>query len=360
VKTNRTGIIFILFLIVGSLVGSLAWQPASAATASSPVTLRFSTFANANQIYSKAVVYWADLITKRTEGRIKFEYAWGGALFRAGEEHNAVKNGLVESCAMCQAYNPAKMPLWNVTFTIPFGPSKVETLEKACWRLYESPELVKDAEQNNNVKLIFPLIVDRYEILSKRPLKNLNDMKGKKIAGIGVNLPILGAAGMVPVSIPVAERYGALQTGVVDAQLLGVVFSDALKLQEVAKNLIIIDYGAMIICQNVINRDVWNRFSPQDQKIILDAGKEAAIWQSKETESAVGTIIEKWKNKGVTVTTFSSSDRAIWAERIREIPWKWGKDRDAQGLAGTEAVKAYFRACEGAGYKFPYDTSQPK
>ena len=71
-------------------------------------------------------------------------------------------------------------------------------------------------------------------------------------------------------------------------------------------------------------------------------------------------IIEKWKKQGVTVNKFSESDRAVWAERVRGIPWKWGKDRDAQGLAGTAVVKAYFKACEDAGYKFPYSTTPPK
>ena len=354
-KRNRPFIKGSALLLIGLLAGFLACQQAAA----SPITLRFSSMVGANQFYSKAVVYWGDLVTKRTEGRIKFEYSWGGALFRAGEELEAVKAGLVDTCIMCASYNPAKMPLWNVTFTVPFGPSKVETLEKACWKLYEVSELVKDAEQHN-VKLIFPAIVERYEILSKRPLPNLNEMKGKKIAGIGVNLPILGAAGMVPVSIPVAERYSALQTGVVEAQFLGVVFSDALKLQEVAKNLNVIDYGGLIMCHNVINRAVWNRISPQDQKIILEAGREAAAWQTRETDGAVEAIIDRWKKQGVAVHKFSESDRASWAGQIREIPWKWAKDRDAQGLPGTEVLKAYFKACEDAGYKFPYSTLPPK
>jgi len=318
------------------------------------VTLRFSSMVGANQLYSKSVIYWGELVEKRTQGRIKFEYNWGGALFRAGEELDAVKAGLVDSAIVCPSYNPSKMPLWNVTYAVPFGPSKADILEKASWLLYDIPSLVKDAEQHN-IKLIFPAVVERYEILSKRPMNNLNDMKGKKIAGIGVNIPILGASGMVPVSMPVAERYSALQSGIVDAQFLGVVFSDALRLQEVAKNLSIIDYGGLIMCHNVINRQVWNGFSAQDQKIILDAGKEAAAWQSKETDGAVDEIIERWKKQGVIVTQFSQVDRVKWSSQVRDLPWKWGKERDAQGLPGTEVVKAYFKSIESTGYKFPYN-----
>ncbi len=354
-KRNKIFLMVNLLLIIELLVPlPIACQQGAA----SPITLRFASTGSATAMYAKASAYWGDLITRRTDGRIRFEYYWAGSLFKAGEMANAIKQGLVETCHLCQAHDRAKMPLWNVTFTVPFGPPKMDSLEKACWKLYEVPELVKDAEKNN-VKIIFPVIVESYEIVSKKPLRNLSEMKGVKIAGIGVNLPILGAAGMVPISMPIAERYNALQTGVIEAQFLGIVFSDAFKIQEVAKYVSIIDYGAMIICHNAINRDVWNRIAPQDQKIILEAGREAAKWQSKETDALVDTIIEKWRTHGITVNSLPESDRAIWAARVKGTPWKWGKDRDAQGAAGTEVVKAYFKACEETGYKFPYSTSPP-
>ena len=85
-----------------------------------------------------------------------------------------------------------------------------------------------------------------------------------------------------------------------------------------------------------------------------DAGIEANEWASKETDAAVAAIIADWKSKGIAVNALSENDKRKWAKSIKEIPVKWAKDLDAKGKPGTKVLKAYVKAAEGFGFKFPY------
>ena len=138
-----------------------------------------------------------------------------GALTKAGEELEAVEAGLVQVGSIAAPYYAGKLPLVNWTYAVPFGPGDPKMILDACQRIFEEvPELKAEIEQYNQ-KLLFPLVIDTYNLTSRRPLVTFEDLDGIKIASIGAYHPkILSSAGALAIHMPVAERYTALQTGV--------------------------------------------------------------------------------------------------------------------------------------------------
>jgi TRAP-type C4-dicarboxylate transport system substrate-binding protein len=339
-----------IVLVVALLTGFF-FHPQGAGS----MTLKWASSMPPTTIYSKGSQMWADEVGKRTNGRIKIETFFGGSILRAGEELEGVQKGIVDAASTGHVYHISKLPLHNITFAVPFGPSSVVMLSKILYRMYEIPEFIAEVEQQYNQKLIHPAcLMESYDILSKKPIKSLADFKGRKMATIAAHVPMVSATQAVPINMPAPERYMSMQTGVIDSTLWGIVSANSFKLQEVAKNLLLVNFGASYATSTTINMDVWKKISPQDQKIILDVGKEATEWFSKETENAVATVIADWKSKGVEVTTLSEADKNMWAESVKELPIKWAKDLDAKGKAGTKVLKAFMKAAEDYGFKFPY------
>ena len=337
-------------VIVALLAGFFAYTEASA----SSITLKYTAAVPATVIYSKGTQRWADEIAKRTNGRIKIETYFGGSIFKAGEELEGIRNGIVQGGMLGVVYHRSRLPLHNITFAIPFAPPSVVMLSKIMYKLYEIPEFAAEVEQYNQ-KLIYPGgLLESYDVISTKPINSLNDFKGKKMATITNHIPMVTATGAVPINMPAGERYLSMQTGVIDSTLWGIVQANSFKFNEVAKNLLLVNFGAAYSGSVTINMDVWKKIAAQDQKIILDVGKEANEWASKETDAAVATIIADWKSKGIAVTSLSESDKRKWGESVKDVPVKWAKDLDAKGKPATKILKAFVKAAEDFGYKFPY------
>jgi TRAP-type C4-dicarboxylate transport system substrate-binding protein len=144
-----------------------------------------------------------------------------GALTKAGEELEAIEIGLAQVGSIAAPYYAGKLPLSNWTYAVPFGPGDPKVILDATKQLYrEVPELAAELGKYNQ-KLLIPLVIDTYNLTSKRPIVTFEDFKGVKIASIGAYHPkILSVARSSAIHMPVAERYTALQTGVIEAEFL--------------------------------------------------------------------------------------------------------------------------------------------
>jgi TRAP-type C4-dicarboxylate transport system substrate-binding protein len=318
------------------------------------LTLRATTNVPASQPTSQAMKYMGDLITNRTNGRIKFEYHWGGALTKAGEELEAVQRGIAHIGFYAVGYYPSKMILNGVSYVVPFNPPDARLVLKIYEKLAkELPELPGEIDQYNQ-KLMFYIAFGSYEMLSTKPVKTLADMKGLKVAVIGATMPKwFEAVGAVPISMPAPDRYQALQTGLIGAQVLPVGPSDPFKWTDVAKHCTLVNIGAVILAPVVINTDTWKKLSSEDKKLFLEAAKEAAQWNADKTMEEEASIIAKWKRLGVTFYTLSDSDKKAWADSLKYVPYDWADLWDKKGLPATKILDAYLKAAEALGYKYP-------
>lgn len=337
-------------IFIVSMVLSLLAVPLMAQA----LTLRATCNVPATQPPAKAMKYWGDLITKRTNERIKFEYHWGGALTKAGEELEAVQRGVANVGFYAVGYYPTKMVLNGVSYVVPFNSPDARLVLKIYESLVkELKELPAEIEQYNQ-KLMFYIAFGSYELLSTKPVKTLADMKGLKVAVIGATMPKwFEAIGAVPISMPAPDRYQALQTGLIDASCLPFGPSDPFKWTDVAKHCTLINLGGVILAPVVMNTDDWKKLSSEDQKIVLEAAKEAGRWNADITMEEEASIIAKWKGLGVTFYTLSDSDKRVWAEALKYVPYDWAATWDKKGLSATKTIDAYLKMAEELGYKYP-------
>lgn len=332
--------------------------PAPAATAApapaaAPVTLKF-TSPLPPPPYSAAVIAeeWGKEVEKRTNGQVKFQFFHGGTLSKPQEELDAIQKGVAESGFVTLPYYPSKLPLGNFSYAVPFGPDKATVMLEAATKLYDAvPELKAEIERNN-MKIIFLRVIGNYDIVSKSPIRTLDDLKGKKLASIGDYHPkIVQAGGGTPVAMPVAERYQALQTGVVEGSVLPLDLSVNSRFHEVAKNAIQVGLGAAYSTAITINQDVWNKISPANQKIILEVGAEAGKNLAGRTDKMIEDAIVTIKASGGTIIDFPAPEKAKWAEKLPDFPAEWAKDMNGKGLPGTKVMETYFDIAAKAGFK---------
>jgi TRAP-type C4-dicarboxylate transport system substrate-binding protein len=341
------GIIVILGVLWTALSG-LAGTPA-------PMKLKFtSPLAPPPFLVSETVKWWADEIAKRSGGRVEWEFYWMGALTKAGEELEAVQVGLAHVGSIAAPYYAGKLPLSNWNYAVPFGPGDAKMILEVTKRLLqEIPELRGELERYNQ-KILIPLVIDTYNLTSKRPIVRVEDFKGVKIASIGAYHPkILNAIGASAIHMPVAERYTALQTGVIEAEFLPWDISYAYKYHDYNKHATWVDMGAAMPTIVTINQPFWNKLPADLQQLMLAVAEEAMERNAELIKSRREEAIAGFKAAGVTLHDMPFEERVKWANALSDIPGEWIREMEAKKLAGRRVMVRYLELLEEVGHQFP-------
>ncbi len=341
-----------------------AEEPTATATMSAPsgdeevFKLKFSSpLSPPPFLMSEVQKWWADEVARRSNGRIEWtDFYWSGALTKAGETLEAIEVGLADAGAVIYPYYPGKLPLGNWTYAVPFGPGDPKVILEAATRLYDDvPALREEVETYNQIFLI-PVVIDTYNLTSKEPVVAFEDFDGIKIASIGSYHPkILEAAGATAIAMPVAERYQALQTGVIQAEFLPWDISHAYKYHDFNKHITWVDMGAAMPAGLGINKDIWDSLPPDLQQLMLDVADEAVDLNASLILERRNAALTEWEELGITRHEMPEEDRAQWANTLNDIPGNWIKEMEDKGLPGQEVMVTYIEILEELGHQFPRD-----
>lgn len=322
-----------------------------------PVTLRLgSAWPPPNvSLGSYACKVWMDTVTERTNGKVTFRAFWGGALGKPPEYLKMVETGMADLVFTNGHYTPGKLPLAQFEYVFPFGPTDPVIVTKAKMQMYkEFPQFAGDLGKYNAMP-IMNNAATVYQIMSKTPLKTLDDFKGQKIALIGRYFGRwFQAVDAIPVVAAAHDRYTMMQTGVIDMDLLPEDLFSAFKVYEQAKYLNKTDILTGNFFDLWMNKDSFAKLPKQVQQIILDTADEVSMKNAAEfvpmwTEKAK----EIFKKAGIEFVELDPAERAKWAQMVPDIPAEWAKEVEEQGYPGWEIVKRWQELTAELGYQWP-------
>ena len=302
--------------------------------------------------------FLAPEIAKRVEKighKIEWVNAYGGSVCKLGECLEAVESGLVDIADLHVAFEPTKLMAHNFPYFVPFGTPDPVVAARAARKVYDTvPDLKKILETKYNQIFLGVGAVGNYNMLTTFAWDKVEQLKGRKVAAAGPNIPWLQAVGSIPVQSNLNEAYTSFQTGVYEGW---VMFPDAtvgFKLHEVAKNYTFTDFGAIANVVICINKDTWKKLPKPLQDIMLEVGKEYTEVESKAALEKGLKSLETMKAAGSTVRSLSDAEKAKWANALPDIPNLRTAEINKAGQPGA-AVGAYIKALKEAGVKLPRD-----
>ena len=90
----------------------------------------------------------------------------------------------------------------------------------------------------------------------------------------------------------------------------------------------------------VVNKDVWNTWTPADREIVkqaaIDAGKEQIAIARKGLVEADKPLVKQLTANGVTVTELSAAERDAFVQATRPVVEKWKGQIGADLVAQAE------------------------
>ncbi|MCI8578124.1 MAG: TRAP transporter substrate-binding protein [Lachnospiraceae bacterium] len=158
-----------------------------------------------------------------------------------------------------------------------------------------------------------------------KEVNSLEDLKGMKLRVS--NDPIMNGMveglGASPTVVSFGELYSALQTGVVDGAEQPIANYKSNAFPEVANNLIL-DGHTLGAIQVIITDTAWEKLTPEQQGILMEAGKYASEFNRKISEDAENKVLEELKAEGCNVVEVE--DITPWQEACQAIIEESSKD----------------------------------
>ncbi len=248
----------------------------------------------------EAVKYMGELVSQRTNGRIKIEVMNNAALGSEKDTIEQTRFGVIDMNRVNSAPFNNLVPE-TVVFGLPFLFRDVDHMHKVV----DGPigdEVLAAFEPHGLIGLAFYDSGARSFYTTKKPIEKLADLKGMKIRVQQSDLWIamMEAFGANPTPMPFGEVYSSLETGVVDGAENNWPSYESSRHFEVAKNYTLTDHSLTPEIL-VISKMSWDKLSPDDQKVIRAAAKESVgnmreLWQAREKASE-----EKVKAAGVKI-----------------------------------------------------------
>ena len=277
-------------------------------------------------------------IEAHTHGAIKPKLYYAGQIAETKDLPGLCRSGAVEMTTSAPLQYPSIFPLNTVLQMVQLVFKTTEQVAYT-WRglLRDVPEIQGEYAKQNQYCLTRACL-SMYYTLSKKPIRNLADLKGVKIRALpGKHASeLMKSIGATPIMIAPAEIYEGLMRGVLDAVMMPVQAFESLRFYEAAK-YVSLPYGANPGFYTNINLDVWNSFTPEIKGAFTKAAMEYGV---RDLELQVGSenkSIESLKKKGVQFIEFDKKDLETLIAKAGD-PWAAAKDYAINELKADAAV----------------------
>ncbi len=258
----------------------------------------------------------------------------------------ALKDGTIDMLASCATYFHGLVPEGDIDW-MPNTATLVG--REKTWKFLNSGEMEKIKKQayekKANAVWVTNVLAGSSCILArgKKPFKTLEELKGKKIrAAGGLATRIVDLLGASPVTMATGEIYPALQRGVLDGLMFYVyglrdyMFIDYCKA---------VTYPAIYIWNDElwINKDKFNSFPKDLQRVFIETAKKWAIWASTQYWPAYEKELEEWaKAKGVVFYTLPAKELDRWDKAIAPV-WDWFAKESPLCKKEVELFRAFIK-----------------
>jgi len=316
--------------VIALFIGSLL--PASSMAA--PIKLNYANFPPAPTFPCVQMERWKKEVEKRTGGKVAIKTFPGSTLLGAKNMMDGVIAGQADIGCLCMAYQPGRFLVTNAT-ALPVGFPNATVASLALWDLYKKYKPKAFAK----VKALTMFTCAPANIYAKKPVRNLEDLKGLELRASGGVAQALKALGAIPVGMPQSETPEALQKGVVQGAASSLETLMDFKYAEICKYVTIFN-GPVYPFAVVMNMDKWNSL-PKDVQDVMDGlGVEQAFWTGNYMDKHVNKSID-WskKNHNIEITKLTQKELANWNRLLRPLKDKWITQAKAKGLPARAILR---------------------
>ena len=296
------------------------------------IKLKFANYFPPPSGQSKIAQEFCNEVEKRTKGRVKIQYLAGGSLLKAPAIYNGIETGIADIGYAHVEYTPGRFPVTSA--------SELPLAYPSGW---VGSQVVNDfynafkPKEWDKVKLLWMNSSNPSLIISKKPVRKLEDLKGLTIRAPGMLGNTIKALGATPAPTPMMEVYDAIAKGVIDG--VNTPF-ETLKTFRFAE---VVGYttaswqvGNIYTFFVAMNKNSYRKL-PQDIKEIFNE----VCGEYKERYALMWNVIDFYgkqfaKKKGVEIIELSPQEVVRWKKATEPVIENYVNNMVAKGYSEAE------------------------
>ncbi len=252
---------------------------------------------------SEFVSAFKDDIEKTSGGRISVQTFPAGSLVNERAVPSAIQSGVVDISLTTMGSWSSIVPTAGALNTVFFRPV-AENFDKVIGPGTPLFKALDDDMAGHGTRLLAALFNGPVVVVSKTPLKNADDFKGKTVRVFDrLTAEIVQSLRGAPSTIEVADVYPALQRGAVQAAIGGLEGAIGLKEYEVGKYLLATNgqFG-LLLTGYVMNKKSFDNLPPDLQKVLLNSAYAASRHATAAMIAAYDKELQEMAEHGMTMT----------------------------------------------------------
>lgn len=333
---KKTGFIFKLAVLV-FLIHTTAF-------ANDKITIRVATIHPVTHIITEdGFKQYAKEITKRTNGKVQFQWYLGGTLVKWKQGNDALKTGLVDMVLPLDTNMYFNEYPITKAFGLPCMFDSAVHLSQTFYKMYmTTPELRKEFEHIKPLGFLATSISQLHAI--KTPPKSLDDFKNMRILGFSkIAMELCDLMGASVRQMPVPDAYMALQRKLADAIYFPFAPLKSFKLTDIlSAHSTGITIGAPMMY--AMNMKKWNSLPPDVQKVFEEMTESAGLQAATVLTNRGKWTEQELKKRGDRFYKFTPGQIAEAKEKLQPMYQRYIDELNAKGLDGQaifEKVKRY-------------------
>jgi TRAP-type C4-dicarboxylate transport system substrate-binding protein len=328
---KKLGVLLIAIFTATLLFTVMAPPPVAAET----VKLNYANFPPAPTFPCIQMERWKTEVEKRTGGKVQVNTFPGGTLLDAKNMLDGVIAGQADIGCLCMAYQPGRFVVTNAV-SLPLGITSARVGSLVLWDLWQKYQ----PDEFKAVKVLAMFTTAPTNIMSKVPVRNLDDLKGLDLRASGVAAQILGAWGANPVGMPMPETVEALQKGVVKGLFSSLETMKDFKFAETCKFVTLTDAGGIYPFAVVMNQQRWEKLPEDIKKVMEELRVEQSEWTGNYMDNHVNESMT-WSvdTQKVQVIKLTAAQKTEWDGKLEDITNKWVAETKGKGLPAEAIVK---------------------
>ena len=279
--------------------------------------------------WGKGGEIWANKVKEKTQGRINIKLYPGVSLIQGDQtrEFSALRQGVIDM-AIGSTINWSPQVKQLNLFSLPFLMPDYAAID-ALTQGEVGKQMFTILDKAGVVPLAWGENGYRELTNSKHAVKTPADLKGLKIRIVGSPLFIdtFTALGANPTQMSWADAQPAFASGAVDRQENPLSIFTAAKLQNVGQKYVTMWHYVADPLVFVVNKDVWNSWTPADREAVrqaaVEAGKEEIVIARKGLVEPGQPLLKDIAAMGVTITELTPDERAAFVKVTKPVYDKW-------------------------------------
>ena len=304
------------------------------ARAAESVTLKYSNYypeasAVSQNIHKPVLVS----ISNGTNGAVQFQEYWASSLHSLLDGFKAARSGLTD---MTQAYCFTLPTSFNLPHcdSLPFAFANSVVGSVVMEELYA--KYFKQEYEKQGVYNAFYPVLEYTGIICNKPIRTLEDLKGKKLYVPGGMLQtVYKALGVTPVLIAPAELFQALQRGILDGAVYPAGLVIPQRYHEVCKywTNATICYGAIPFA---MNRKKFDSLSLDLKKTLYYQLRQGNVLMGKLYYDMDRAAVNVMKQAGVEIIDLSPEEKERWVKTTAHVWDDFIAENEKKGLPARQ------------------------